>query len=370
VEDETETRTLNASLHDVPGIIGNYNCVEAVTTSGEDCDMASETDCCSPYDNRFDEYHGFCEYTHDSILNEWHLSLNACMDNGLGTDPVPCSCDEILSVSLGQDTNKMLQTSCSECSSPWEKPIDNSPTEGCCSWDVDMGGGVTDSYSLESLQSECTQSILQTLMDQKKPTNNGVSNVSWSSSACSHGCCDGGTYDKQQTTQADCELNGGNWKGAGTNCCCGGTIGSFSIPVTNIGSGTGACQIHATGSSSLSPVSSCVWEMPVTITATSEAASDKGGTLMSGTVTISYVESQDHYTITLNVPNTDESGDYLVITGTTTGINSGCGEGTKTGTFTGDGAENHFPCYNGPVDPSNKIANPWTGTFSFGYTYP
>ena len=208
-------------------------------------------------------------------------------------------------------------------------------------------------------------SAVQALMDAKEPTNTGVTNVSWTSSACPHGCCDGGTYDTQQTTQADCELNGGTWLGAGTDCCSGGTMSSFSIPVTNIGSGAGSCQIHATGSSSVSSSSTNVWELPVTITATSDAAPSQGGSLMSGTVTITYNPSQNNYTISLTVPNT--GGDPLIITGTTT---EGCGEGTKTGTFSGSGAETQFPCYNGTVDPSNQIADPWTGSFSFSYTYP
>ena len=365
VEDETEPRTINSGLHDAPTVeVGSYTCVEAIETAGENCDTEEETDCCSPYDTRFDEYHGFCEYTYNSILNEWHLSLNACMDNGLGTDPIPCSCDEVLSVSLGQDTSKMLQTSCAECSSPFERSIDNNPTEGCCSWDIGLPDGSTRSYSLESLETECILSVLQSLMDTKEPTNTGVTNISWVSSACPHGCCDGGTYDTQQTTQADCELNGGTWLGAGTDCCSGGTMSSFSIPVTNIGTGAGGCQIHATGSSSVSSSSTNVWELPVTITATSGAAPSQGGSLMSGTVTITYDPSQNNYAISLSVPNT--GGDPLIITGTTT---EGCGEGTKTGTFSGSGAETQFPCYNGTVDPSNQIADPWTGSFSFSYTY-
>lgn len=227
-----------------------------------------------------------------------------------------------------------------------------------------MGDGITDSYSLESLEEECIQATLQTLMDEKEPTNQGVSNVSWATGSCPHGCCSGGTYDSEQTTQADCELNGGTWLGAGTNCCSDGTISSFSIPVTNIGSGDGGCQIHATGSSTSSS-SANVWEVPVTITATSDAAPSQGGTLMTGSVTITYDSLQDNYTISLTVPNT--SGDPLVITGTTA---EGCSEGIKTGTFTGSGAESEFPCYNGAVVEPNKIVDPWTGSFSFSYSYP
>ena len=388
VEDETEARTINSGLHDAPTVeVGDYTCVEAIETTGENCDTEEETDCCSPYDTRFDEYHGFCEYTYNSILSEWHLSHNACMDNGLGTDPIPCSCDEVLPVSLGHDTNKMLQTSCAECSSPFQRSIDNSPTEGCCSWDAFFRLAddlmLEKNYSLESLQSECTQSVLEALSDDRKPAGSefvSVANVSWVSSACPHGCCNGGTYDKQQTTQADCELNGGTWLGAGTNCCSGGTMSSFSIPVTNIGSGAGQCQIYATGSSSVSSSSTnpttTVWELPVTITAISMAvhdpdpASGLGGILMSGTVTITYHHSQDSYAIQLIVPNTgaDPSGeDSLILVGQT---EEGCGDGTKTGTFVGSGAESHFPCYNGTVDPSNQIMFPWAGSFSFDYTYP
>ena len=153
--------------------------------------------------------------------------------------------------------------------------------------------------------------------------------------------------------------------GANTNCCNFGEISNFSIPLTNIGSGAGGCQIAATGSTTSG--GSGVWSVPIVITATADAASGLGGTLMSGTATIAYVESQDHYTLSITVPNTTGTDGPLVLTGTTS---SGCGEGTKTGTFTGSGAEDAFPCYNGAVVEPNQIENPWTGTFSFNYSYP
>ena len=139
--------------------------------------------------------------------------------------------------------------------------------------------------------------------------------------------------------------------------------------MTNIGSGDGGCQIHITQSLPSSLTAPNTWEVPVVITATSSAAAGLGGTLEDATMHIEYDSIQDKYTISLTVPNTPglTDPDPLVITGTTT---EGCSEGVKTGTFTGSGAENDFPCYNGAVVEPNKIADPWTGSFSFSYSYP